>query len=180
LQSPSNLARVDEDEVSTSSNHNSKGCPQLPRHDETSSDIGWSRFCRVDWNRDFLQTHTDAKQDTCGDKLTPFLRECHTEGGAEAENCSEEDCASTSKEIVERVRDPGGAAEVSIEGSSAGFPYKTAMVIYGVELINPIIHEFLLQMAGVAQTLSSIPRAVAKVRLAPLEAANISIIMVIS
>ena len=54
------------------------------------------------------------------------------------------------------------------------------MVMYGVELMNPIIHEFLLQMAGVAQTLSSIPRAVAKVRLAPLEAANISIIMVIS
>jgi hypothetical protein len=54
------------------------------------------------------------------------------------------------------------------------------MVIYGVELINPMIHEFLLQMSGVAQTESSMPRAVAKVRLAPLEAANISIEMVIS
>jgi hypothetical protein len=54
------------------------------------------------------------------------------------------------------------------------------MVIYGVELINPMIHEFLLQMAGVAQTVSSIPRAVAKVRLAPLEAANISVVMIIS
>ncbi len=53
------------------------------------------------------------------------------------------------------------------------------MVIYGVELINPMIHEFLLQMAGVAQTVSSIPRAVAKVRLAPLEAANMSVVIVI-
>jgi hypothetical protein len=180
LQSPSNLARADEDKVSTSSKPNSKGCPHLPRHDETSSNIGWSRFCRVDWNRDFLQTHTDAKQDTCGHELTPFLRECHTEGGAEAEDCSEEDCASTSEKIIERVRDPCSAAEVSIEGSTAEFPYKKAMVIYGVELINPMIHEFLLQMAGVGQTWSSIPRAVAKVRLAPLEAANISIEMVIS
>jgi hypothetical protein len=51
------------------------------------------------------------------------------------------------------------------------------MVIYGVELMKPIIHEFLLQMAGVAHTLSSIPRAVAKVRLAPLEAANISTVI---
>jgi hypothetical protein len=42
-----------------------------------------------------------------------------------------------------------------------------------------MIHEFLLQMAGVAQTVSSIPRAVAKVRLAPLEAANMSVVIVI-
>ena len=40
--------------------------------------------------------------------------------------------------------------------------------------MKPIIHEFLLQMAWVAHTWSSIPRAEAKVRLAPLEAANIS------
>jgi hypothetical protein len=43
-----------------------------------------------------------------------------------------------------------------------------------------MIHEFLLQMAAVAQTVSSIPRAVAKVRLAPLEAANISVVMIVS
>ncbi len=43
-----------------------------------------------------------------------------------------------------------------------------------------MIHEFLLQMAGVEQIVSSIPRAVAKVRLAPLEAANISVVTIIS
>ena len=43
--------------------------------------------------------------------------------------------------------------------------------------MKPIIHEFLLQMAWVAHTWSSIPRAEAKVRLAPLEAANISTVI---
>jgi hypothetical protein len=60
----------------------------------------------------------------------------------------------------------------------AKFPYKTQMAIYGVELINPMIQEFLLQMAAVGQILESseIPRASAKVRLAPLDAAHISIV----
>jgi len=43
--------------------------------------------------------------------------------------------------------------------------------------MNPIIHEFLLQIAAVAHpgALSSIPNAAANVRLAPLEAGNVSI-----
>jgi len=53
------------------------------------------------------------------------------------------------------------------------------MAIYGVELINPMIQEFLLQIAAVAQAggLSSMPKAAAKVRLAPLEAADVSFIV---
>ena len=60
----------------------------------------------------------------------------------------------------------------------AKLSYKTQMAIYGVELINPMIQEFLLQMASVGQILGSseIPIASAKVRLAPLEAAHVSIV----
>ena len=180
MQSPSNVASVDEDKVSTGSKEDSKGCPHLPGHDKASSNIGWSRLCRVDGNSDFFQAHANTKQDTCCYELTPLLRECHTKGSAQAEDSCKEDGTSTGEEIVERVGDPGGAVEVSNERASAGLSYKTAMVMYGVELMKPMIQEFLLQMAGVGHTLSSIPRAEAKVRLAPLEAANISIVITIS
>jgi hypothetical protein len=51
------------------------------------------------------------------------------------------------------------------------------IAMYGVELMNPMIQEFLSQMAAVAQFggVSEIPKASANVRLAPLEAADVSI-----
>jgi len=179
LKSPSDLAGVDEHQVSASPDEDPKGCPHLPRHDETSTNIGRSRFCRVDWNRDFFQTHADAKQDTCCDELTPFLRERHTKGGAEAEDRSEEDCTSTGEEIVDRVRDPGRPVAISIGKLLSGVSYKTQMVMYGAELMKPMIQEFLLQIASVGHCgeVSEIPRASANVRLAPLEAANVSIVV---
>jgi hypothetical protein len=127
-----------------------------------------------------LQTHPDTKQHTCRNELAPLLRECHTERSAEAEDRGKEDSASTREEVIKRVGDPGGAVGVSIERNSSDVApsYKTQMAIYGVELINPMIQEFLSHMAAVAQCLGSseIPRASAKVRLAPLEAAQISIV----
>jgi hypothetical protein len=52
--------------------------------------------------------------------------------------------------------------------------YKTKMAMYGQELINPTIQEFLLQrdsLAAMSQNgpVSGIPKAWEKVRLAPLD-----------
>lgn len=119
LQSPCNVTSIDEHQVGACAKEDSKGCPHLPGHDETSSNIGWSALSGVDGNSNFLQTHADTKQSTCRNELTPFLRECHAEGSAETEDRGYEDGTSTGEKIVERVGKPGGADIVSSDNPLA-------------------------------------------------------------
>jgi hypothetical protein len=69
--------------------------------------------------------------------------------------------------------------KLALDGKFERYSYKTAMVIYGEELMKPMIHAFLLQMASVGQlgAVLEMPSASAKVKLAPLEAAHISIVI---
>lgn len=85
--------------------------PNLPRHDQTTTDGRWTILGREDGDGDFLQTHAKAKEDTADGELTPGLRGSHANWSAERENGGDKDGVTTTEEIIDGIRNPCTAAK---------------------------------------------------------------------
>lgn len=67
-----------------------------------------------------------------GSKLTPGLRDGHAKGGEKREDGAQENCATTTEQIVERISDPTGAGTLLVLVSLIGGKqptYKRQMVM---------------------------------------------------
>jgi hypothetical protein len=91
---------MNENQIRTRTNPDTERSPQLPRHDEPTTDCAWRDFGGVDGDGDFFQTHADSEQDTTGDELSPFLHETLADGCEEREPGGDEDYVSAAEPVV--------------------------------------------------------------------------------
>lgn len=64
LEAPGDIANLTDNKVGTCSQEDTKGSPDLPRHDKTTSNSGRGVLSSVDRNSHFFQTHTDTEEHT--------------------------------------------------------------------------------------------------------------------
>lgn len=88
-----------------------KRSPHLPRHDQATTDYCRRVLSRVDRHRHLLQAHADTEQDTADGEFPPGLRGSAADGSEEGEDGADKDGSASAAEIVDGVRDPGGARE---------------------------------------------------------------------
>lgn len=112
LKTPSNVTDIGKDKIGARSEEDAESGPDLPRHDETTANIGRRGFCRVHRNSDFLQAHANAKKDTAGCDLSPGLGKSLAKRCEQTEDGSNEDGSSTTEVVVDGVGNPGSAARV--------------------------------------------------------------------
>lgn len=68
--------------------------PDLPRHDQPTTNKRRRVLRREDRNSNLLQAHPNAEEHAGGGKLAPGLGDGHAEGGEEGEDCSDENDAA--------------------------------------------------------------------------------------
>jgi hypothetical protein len=93
-------------EISTVSEEDSKGGPQLPGHDQSTTDGGRRVLCRKNRDCRTLCTHSESEQETADEELPPCLGESRANDGEEAEDGGNEDCATTAQIEVQGVGQP--------------------------------------------------------------------------
>jgi len=103
LQSPCNLARVHDSEISNETQEDTERGPQLPGHHERSPDGRGSVLSSVNGYRRPLATHSEPEKDTADKELGPRLGEGGTDDGKETENGGGEDRSATADVVVNRV-----------------------------------------------------------------------------
>lgn len=93
-------------EVDGGSQHDTEGGPELPRHDEGTSDGSGSVLSGVDGDGGGLETHADAHEQTAGELLGPGVAERRADDGPETEVTGDESGAAATEPVVDGVRDP--------------------------------------------------------------------------
>ena len=102
---------VVDSEVDGGSEHDTKGRPHLPGHDEGTADSSRGVLGSVDRNSGSLDTHTNTHEKTASKLLLPGLAEGRTDDRPETEVGREEDDTTTTEPVVNGIREP--AAEES-------------------------------------------------------------------
>lgn len=109
LEAPGDLASVHNGHVGDGTKEDAKGGPDLPAHDQATTNGSRRVFSREDRNRDLLETHANAKQNTADGELRPCLGRSHANRSQEREDGSDEDGMATAKQVVDGIRDPCAA-----------------------------------------------------------------------
>lgn len=106
LESPGNLASMGHGQVCAVSKEDTEGGPQLPGHDQSTTDSSWSIFCGENGDGGTLSTHSESQEKTADEELLPCLGARRTNDGQETEDSSNEDGTTTTKEVVQGIRNP--------------------------------------------------------------------------
>jgi hypothetical protein len=75
----------------------------MPGHHQPATYTGWHVFSREDRYSDLLETHPNTKKHTTSRKLTPLLRQAHTEGRQQGEDSSDKDSPTTAAKLIDRI-----------------------------------------------------------------------------
>jgi len=75
LQSPSDGTGVFHDDVGAESEEDTGNDPQLPEHDEGTSNTSWGEFGGENGDSSVLRTNTDTHDESDGEQLLPCLGE---------------------------------------------------------------------------------------------------------
>jgi len=105
----SNMTTYHDREISGIAQHDSESGPNLPRHDEATSNYGGRNFSGENRDGDFLETHANTEQNTASSELAPMLGQAGSNRGKHREDGSDEDGTTTTNEIIDGVRNPGSA-----------------------------------------------------------------------
>jgi hypothetical protein len=111
LQTPRDITDVLDSKVGRRTEKDTESSPDLPRHYQTTSDLGRCDLSREDRDSNFFQTHADAKKNTAHDELLPVLCDCHTDWREKREDSSNKDDTAATEPVIERVRDPASKKE---------------------------------------------------------------------
>lgn len=85
---------------------NAERSPQLPTHDQSTSDTCRCVLSGVRGNCRGLGAHTDTEQETTSKELLPTLCEAGTDDGDEAEDGGDEDASTATEPVVEWISQP--------------------------------------------------------------------------
>lgn len=79
--------------------------PELPEHDEGTSNTGWSHLSRIDGDGRVLRANTDAHDEARSEQFLPGPRETGTDRSSRKAEGGNEDLTSSAEVVVERIGD---------------------------------------------------------------------------
>lgn len=81
-------------------------CSLTPRHDRSATNRSRRVLGSIDGHSRSFHTHSDTHQQTAGKLLSPCLAKSRANDGPDAEVSREEDDTTTTKDIIDRIRQP--------------------------------------------------------------------------
>lgn len=81
--------------------------PELPEHDESTTDAGRGHLSRIDGDGGVLGSDADAHNKACGEEALPRLGETRTDRGRYQAAGGDEDLASSSEVVVQGIDNKG-------------------------------------------------------------------------
>lgn len=106
LETPGKLSDVVHGKIGAETEEDTESCPHLPCHDKTSTNRGRYVFGGVNWYGRSLGAHTNTEEETTDEQLVPVLRESRANDREQTENSREEDGPTSTKVVVQGVRQP--------------------------------------------------------------------------
>lgn len=106
LESPGDRADLVHGQVGAETQEDTEGGPELPCHDESTTNCSGSILGSEDGDGRCFGSHANAEQQSADEELVPVLGAGGADDREETENGSEEDCATTAEVVVERVTQP--------------------------------------------------------------------------
>lgn len=94
------------DDVCGESEEDSERGPELPSHDERSSDGGGRELSGEDGHGRSLGSHSDTEQQSDDEQLLPGLSEPGADRCDDEDERGQENDSSSTEDVVERVREP--------------------------------------------------------------------------
>jgi hypothetical protein len=105
LQPPGDTTSVLDDDIGAETEEDANDDPELPKHDKSTANAGWSHLSAVDRNSSVLCANADAHDETCGEELLPCPSKSGTDGCGRETEGGDKDFTATSEVVVERVDD---------------------------------------------------------------------------
>lgn len=174
LKSPRDITRVLDDHVGAETKEDSwlsarftleialtSYNPELPEHNESTSDSSRSHLGRVDGDSCIFGSDSNTHDESYSEQGLPRMGETGCNGCSGKTSSSEEDFSSSTEVVIERVDDPCSAASSASTTCKIHFTHIKPAVRKMIELTNPTIH---LSRPGPA-----IPNSLGNDKLAPLE-----------
>lgn len=86
--------------------HDAKGSPQLPHHDERATNDRRRTLRGIHRDRRGLGANTESEEETCDEEVPPCVGDSLPDTSREREECTDEDGTATAETLVERGGDP--------------------------------------------------------------------------
>jgi len=106
LQTPGEGTGIFDSQVSAKAEEDSKGRPQLPTHDQATTNHCGSVLSAEDGDCGSLQAHSNSKEQTSDEQLGPILGETGADGRQDTEEGRDEDCTTSAQNSIHGVREP--------------------------------------------------------------------------
>ena len=134
LETPGDFSGSGNDQVGSETKDNTKGSPHLPAHYQSAANP-----CRRVLGGKYgdgggLEAHADTKEQTSGEEVFPALSESTADRSQEAEDSRDEDDATTTEVVVQRVGHPDtqeGRSNVRRRVDEANEPLITNLFLLG-------------------------------------------------
>lgn len=86
--------------------------PELPKHDQSTTNASGSNLGRVYWNSSILRTNADAHDETSCEKFLPTGRKARGDWCGYQAASGNEDLTAPTEIVVERVDNESAAAQI--------------------------------------------------------------------
>lgn len=106
LKTPSDIADVLYNDVGAETEEDASHYPQLPEHDQSTTDTGRGHFGGEDGHSRIFGANADAHDESSSEEFLPGPRKSRADGGCSKTKSGNEDLTSATEIVVERVDDP--------------------------------------------------------------------------
>lgn len=106
--------------------HDPEGCPHLPHHHQSASDVCWGALGPIDGCCSRLSPNSEAKKEAPQKQIPPSVRSRHPKGGCKRDKTTNEYASAASEVLVQRGRGPAtndARAEVGSPVDKALHPF---------------------------------------------------------
>ena len=107
LEAPRDASGVLNNNVGAESQEDTSDDPELPEHDQSTTNTGGSHLCRVDRDGSVFRSNADTHNEACGEEFLPCSCESGTNWSCGEAESGHEDLATTTKVVVKGIDDEG-------------------------------------------------------------------------
>jgi hypothetical protein len=124
--------------------HDTKGSPHLPHHDEATANGGRGAFGSVNGNSGRFGSNTQPKKEASNEEMGPRVGDALPNASEERNDSAYEDSATTTKPTIERFGEPATKySTAELQGRSEMTQNESVVPpTYGAELTRPRSHWF--------------------------------------